>query len=111
MKLNTFYLTMENVSMEDIAIATFSGLKAQGWSLYNAGLMMHLTSNGISIRDLDEATKIMIARKSFDFIADELPASNPFAQELRRYIKEALPSDVPSAPLSPWLFPDNGSDG
>ena len=88
----TFTLHLTNVTLEDIAVATWAALIANGWALYRTQLeirLMAMKAMG-NERDLSSEEIRHLAASAFEVTISNVPPGNPFLDELRRYKEEVI---------------------
>jgi hypothetical protein len=99
MKVEAFHLNLD-VSGEDIGLAAWAALKASAWVLYTSQLMVMWVSKEFDIKAMSDDEKIKIARRAFEYVADNLPPESQFRSELMRFAEESLTAaDLPLFPL------------
>jgi len=99
MKRKEFTLDMV-ADGQEIGAAAFSALLAAAWTLYSSTLIGYAAA-GRDPRQLDDQTKVDLARQAFAYVAD-LVAPGPYRRELDRYVRDVLPGKVASVP--PFLI-------
>jgi hypothetical protein len=91
-----FTLKLQQVSVEDIAGATFQALVAAAWVMFETAQMVWMaTHEGPGLAPPEQREQW--AREAFQLVAERLPIDSPFWNELQRYLAEEVPEILRSS--------------